>query len=128
MPTTALYAALLALLFLVLAALVIRLRQELQVALGDAGEKSLNRAIRVHANFAEYVPLALLLVYFVETSGAPQLLVHGLGLALLLGRALHAYGVSQTREQLKFRVSGMVATFGVLGVSSLYLLYAYLVL
>ena len=128
MPTTALYAALLAALFLILAVRVIRLRQVLQVALGDAGEKSLSRAIRVHANFAEYVPLALLLVYFVETSGAPQPLVHGLGLALLVGRTLHAFGVSQAREQLKFRVSGMATTFGVLGVSSLYLLYAYLVL
>ena len=128
MPTVTLYAALLTLLFLVLSVRVIRLRQGLQVALGDGGEKSLNRAIRVHANFAEYVPLALLLVYFVGTSGAPQPLVHGLGLALLLGRALHAYGVSQTQEQLKLRVLGMAATFGVLGVSSLYLLYAYLVL
>jgi len=126
MPNTTLYLALMGLLFLALSVRVILLRQKYQVALGDAGEKPLKRAIRVHANFAEYVPLCLLLIYFVELTGARAALVHGLGLALLLGRLLHAFGVSQVQETLKFRVSGMAITFGVLSVSALYLVYRYL--
>lgn len=128
MPHTAVYAALLALLFLGLSVRVIRLRQTFQVALGDAGEKSLKRATRVQANFAEYVPLALLLIYLVETAQPPQPLIHALGLLLVMGRALHAYGVSQSRENLKFRVTGMAMTFAVLAVASFYLLYASLVM
>ena len=33
---------------------------------------------------------------------------------LLLGRLLHAYGVSRPREDFRFRVTGMVLTFTVL--------------
>jgi len=125
MPHTAVYAALLALLFLGLSVRVIRLRQAFQVALGDAGEKSLKRAIRVQANFTEYVPLCLLLLYFVESGQAPAALMHGLGVALLMGRSLHAFGVSHVEENLRFRVAGMAITFGVLLLSALYLLYRY---
>jgi len=50
------------------------------------------------------------------------LLVHGLGLVLLLARLSHAYGVSQARENFRFRVFGMVGTFAVLVVSALVLL------
>jgi len=46
--------------------------------------------MRVHANFAEYVPLALLLIFFVEHDGTKTLLVHSLCIALLSGRLLHA--------------------------------------
>jgi uncharacterized membrane protein YecN with MAPEG domain len=50
-------------------------------------------------------------------------LLHGLGLLLLVGRLSHAYGVSQERENFRFRVSGMMATFATLTVAALYLLW-----
>jgi len=34
------------------------------------------RAMRVHSNFAEYVPLALLLIYFGEVQGGLEFMVH----------------------------------------------------
>ena len=80
------------------------------------------RAMRVHANFAEYVPLALVLMLLVEAAGGAGWLVHVLGVALLLGRAAHAWGVSQVREDFRFRVFGMAMTFGVLLVSAIWLL------
>jgi uncharacterized membrane protein YecN with MAPEG domain len=123
MPIVALYAALLALLFVLLSLRTIRARRRLQVAVGDGGHRDLQRAMRVHANFAEYAPLALLLTYFVEVGSGPSALVHALGLGLLAGRSVHAYGVSQPKEDLRFRVSGMALTFLVLIVASLYLLY-----
>lgn len=122
MPIVALYAALLALLFIWLSFRTIRARQRLQVAVGDGGHRDLQRAMRVHANFAEYAPLALLLIYFVELGSAPARFVHALGLGLLLGRSVHAWGVSQQKEDLRFRVTGMVLTLLVLMVASLYLL------
>jgi len=122
LDVTPIYAALLALLFVFLSLRTIRLRRRHRVALGDGDNPELRRAMRAHANFAEYVPFALLLVYFVERDGAHLALVHALGLALLAGRLLHAWGVSQPREDFRFRVTGMVLSFGVLLTTALLLL------
>jgi len=69
MNITLLYAALLGLLFVVLSVRTLLLRRRLSIAIGDAGSESMLRAMRVHANFAEYVPLSLLLIYLVEVTG-----------------------------------------------------------
>jgi uncharacterized membrane protein YecN with MAPEG domain len=117
------YAALLALVFVGLSALVIRQRGRAKVAIGSGGDALLERAMRVHANFAEYVPFAVLLLALMELQGAPAALLHGLGLLLLVGRLSHAYGVSQESENFRFRVSGMMATFTTFVVAALYLLW-----
>lgn len=117
-----LYAALLALLFIGLSIRVIRQRLRVRAAVGDAGDPALLRAMRVQANFAEYVPLTLLLLFFAELDGAPSALLHALGLALLAGRCSHALGVSQQRENLLYRRIGMGLSFGVMLVAAGYLL------
>ncbi|GAB57794.1 MAPEG family protein [Rheinheimera nanhaiensis] len=124
--TTALYAALLALMFVVLSIKVIGKRRQFQVGIGTNGEALLERAVRVHANFAEYVPLALVLMFLAEYSGLEPLYLHILGLTLLLGRLSHAYGVQQLKEPLKFRVFGMLLTFSVLLLSAIAILLLYL--
>ena len=116
------YAALFALIFVYLSLRTIGLRRRLQIAVGDADNPLMLRAMRVHANFAEYVPFALLLIFLVESQGARAALVHGLCVALLIGRVLHAWGVSQARENFRFRVTGMVLTFATLVSAALYLL------
>jgi uncharacterized protein len=118
-----LYAGLLAILFFVLSARTGNLRRRLKIAVGDAGNIMLLRAMRVHANFAEYVPISLLLVLMVEMQGASNWVVHALGASLLIGRIFHAYGVSQVRENLMFRVIGMALTVTTLLWSAVYLLY-----
>lgn len=124
MPATPFYAALLALIFIALSIRTIRLRRRYRVGVGDGNHAELQRAARVHANFAEYVPLALLLIYFAETGGGPSLLIHILAIALLCGRLLHAWGVSQVRENYRYRTVGMVMTFSVIISASLSLLFA----
>jgi len=124
-PIVSAYAALLALLFMALSIRTLRLRRQLRIAIGDAGNPAMLRAMRVHSNFAEYVPLSLLLVYFVEVQGAQATLVHGLCLCLLIGRLAHAFGVSQPDENFSFRVTGMALTFTVLFFSSAWLLIAF---
>ncbi|MDZ7791163.1 MAG: MAPEG family protein [Xanthomonadales bacterium] len=87
---TMFYAGLLVLLYLALSLQVIRLRRTLQVGLGSGGNEVLDRAVRAHANFAEYVPLGLLLLALIEIgTAAPGWLVHLLGLTLLVGRLMH---------------------------------------
>jgi uncharacterized membrane protein YecN with MAPEG domain len=122
MPIVALYAAVLAIVFVLLSVRVVRLRGRARATLGDAGDAVLQRAIRVHGNFAEYVPFGLLLIFFAETGGAAAGLVHALCGCLVAGRLVHAYGVSQVRETLAFRVAGMVLTFTALLGSASYIL------
>jgi uncharacterized membrane protein YecN with MAPEG domain len=105
-----LYAALLALLFVALSTRTLLMRRRLQIAIGDAGNQGMLRAMRVHSNFAEYVPLSLLLLFLVEASGANPLFLHALGASILAGRISHAFGVSQIKEQYAFRVLGMALT------------------
>ncbi|MDD1779834.1 MAPEG family protein [Enterovibrio sp. ZSDZ35] len=94
-----------------LAKRVIGFRQEFKVGLGDGGNALLNKAIRAHSNFSEYVPFTLVLILLVELQGTSFIAgLHVLGATLVLGRLLHAYGVSQEVEPFKFRVFGMVLT------------------
>jgi uncharacterized membrane protein YecN with MAPEG domain len=118
----AFYAALLTLGYLVLALRVIRARHAARVALGTGGSEALERAVRVHGNFAEYVPLALLLLALAELTAVPAWALHAAGLALLGGRALHARGVARTDEDLRLRTAGMALTFAVLAGLALVLL------
>lgn len=126
MHTTQVYAALLAIFFVVLSVRVVSLRRKLHVGLGAGGNPKLERAIRVHGNFAEYVPLALLLIFIVENNAAAPWLLHALGLCLIAGRTSHALGVSQEKEDIRFRIVGMALTFTTLLVSAAYLLFTYL--
>lgn len=111
MNVTPFYAAILSLLFFILSVRTIRLRRELRIAIGDANHSRLQRAIRVHANFAEYAPLTLLLTFMLELQEAHHLLVHSLCICLLAGRISHAYGVSREPENYRYRVFGMAMTF-----------------
>ena len=119
MTATPIYAALLALLFVRHSIGVIKLRRSEKFSLGDGGDRTLMRAQRVHANFAEYVPLALILIALAEAQDANIWLVHGMGIALLVGRIAHAHGFGQEPETTNYRSHGMKLTFAVLIVGAL---------
>ena len=119
---TPIYAALLVLLFIKLTLNVVKARRAARVAIGDGGNPTLQRAIAVHNNFAQYVPLGLVLMVLIELQHAPIFLTHALGVALLLGRGLHAYGVSQAQENFSLRKRGMLLTIGMLVTAALFLL------
>lgn len=91
---TALYAALCGLIVIVLAWFVVRERRGKRVGIGAGGEVSLERAIRAHGNFTEYVPLALILMLVAELGGSAALWLHANGVALVVARVLHAWGLS----------------------------------
>ena len=114
---TAVYLAILALLYVFLAIRVARLRQRDRAAFGDNGSVELRTAIRVHANFIEYVPIITLMVAFLEMSGLPAMRVHLLMGALLLSRLLHPLGMGAKSNSLRFRIGragGITITFFVL--------------
>ena len=111
MNVTPFYAAILSLLFFVLSVRAIRLRRELKTPIGDGNNPRMQRVTGVHSNFAEYVPLTLLLVFMLELQEAHHFLLHTFCTCLLTGRVSHAYGVSKEPENYRYRVFGMAMTF-----------------
>ncbi|MDE0854430.1 MAG: MAPEG family protein [Nevskia sp.] len=112
MTVTPLYAGALALWFLLLSLRVVRGRVGPgNPSLGDGGNPRMQRLIRGQGNFAEYVPLILVLIGLLEQNGAPHWLLHGLGATLLLGRLLHGYALSFTQESVFGRSAGIALTF-----------------
>jgi uncharacterized membrane protein YecN with MAPEG domain len=114
MVVTAMYAGVLTLLFVALSMRVIDGRRGSGMSLGDGGDPGLQRRMRVQANFAEYVPLALILMGLAESLHVNAWILHALGTMLLMGRILHAFGMSRTNEAVGLRVGGTVLTFAVL--------------
>jgi uncharacterized membrane protein YecN with MAPEG domain len=114
---TAFYLAILALIYAVLALQVARLRRDNRVLFGDADNGRLRIAIRVHANFIEYVPIIALLVALLEMSGMSPTRVHLLMGALLLSRLLHPMGMAARPGTWQFnagRICAMLLTLAVL--------------
>ena len=114
---SAFYLAILALLYAVLALRVAGLRRANRVLFGDAENGKLRTAIRVHANFIEYVPIITLLVALQEMSGMPPNRVHLLMGGLLLSRLLHPMGMAARPGTWQFnagRVGTMLLTLAVL--------------
>ena len=110
-PITATYASLLAILYIVFSYRVAQRRMRFQVGLGAGQSPELERAIRIHGNFGEYVPLALLLMAFFEASGGPAWAVHGAGVVLLRARVAHAVGLTGSSGRSAGRFSGVIATW-----------------
>jgi uncharacterized membrane protein YecN with MAPEG domain len=81
------------------------------------------RVIRGHANFAEYVPLALLLMGMLEVSRFSIYVLHALGIVLLVARLLHGYALSFTDKFLFGRFWGTTLTFIVLATEAVLCIY-----
>jgi uncharacterized membrane protein YecN with MAPEG domain len=106
---TAIYAGLSGVMLVVLAVRVIRMRRQARAAFGDGGDLRLAARIRAHGNFAEYVPIALLLLTISELLGWPASVLHGIGMTLLAGRIVHASALAA--GSIRARVVGMSLTF-----------------
>ena len=120
---TGMYAALAALMIVALARNVISLRRQHKVALGDGGHQDLLAAIRAHANAVEYLPIGLLLLLLLELSQGPAWLIHLLGSLFIIGRLIHANGVS--KAIITRRIIGMQFTIWLLIIMAVLYLLAF---
>lgn len=91
---TGFYTALLALVIIALAVNVMRQRGKHRVSLGHADIPEVERAMRMHGNAVEYLPIALLLMAFYEMERGLPLVLHLSGIALILGRLFHVWGIA----------------------------------
>lgn len=108
------YAGLIALLFLGLSFRVVFGRYAHKISIGDGAHADMTKRMRVQANCAEYAPIGIILLAMVELQGAPGPMVHALGVTLLAGRMLHAYGLGSTPQFTPGRKWGMYMTIGVI--------------
>lgn len=108
---TAIYASVLAILYVILAYRVVQRRVRFEVGLGTGRNTELERAIRIHGNFAEYVPLALLLSAFYEAGGGAPWAVHVAGAWLVVARVLHAVGLTGSSGRSPGRFAGTAMTW-----------------
>jgi uncharacterized membrane protein YecN with MAPEG domain len=111
---TLLIAAICALLYVFLSLRVIltRFRGE-KLAVEAQADRQLQIRIRVHGNFIEYVPLTLLLMGFLEISGAKPNHLLWMGAVLIAARIAHAVGLP-LKAPNPLRAFGIMATLGVL--------------
>ncbi len=107
---TGLYAAALALLFVVLSARVITVRRANKVSLGDGGDADLVARVRAQGNFAEYAPLGIVLILIAELQATPAVWLHLCGALLLAGRLMHGVNFSFGLRIMVLRVGGMFLT------------------
>ena len=121
---TPLYAGLLGLLLTVLAVNVSRYRWGLKISIGDGDHPALRRAIRAHANLTENAGLGLILLLAVEIQGFSAATVHVLGATLVIGRLLHAFGLSRYEGPSTGRIVGILLTWVMILVASLLAVYS----
>lgn len=123
---TPLFGALFALFYVALSLNVVRYRFGSRISMGNGDNKHLEMATRAHANFIEYVPLALLLMWFLESMTLSGGEVFWLGSILLIARVAHVFGMLYPQQLLILRKLGTIATFAVLIKLSISLLKHYL--
>jgi len=110
-PVTALYAAVLAILVTAFAINVTATRMKLRISLGDGGNSLMSRAMRIHGNAIEYIPVALLLMIAYELNGGSRVVLHIAGIALVASRSLHAFALWRSDEPTLSRGAGQMLTW-----------------
>jgi uncharacterized protein len=110
LKTAGVYAALIVLMGVALTYLVINQRRSKLIGIGDGGDRTAARLIRVHGNFCENAPFALALLILIALTGGPGWTLHAVGLLFLGGRAAHAFGLSRSAGSTIGRAAGMLVT------------------
>jgi hypothetical protein len=107
----AFYAAINALIMVVLGMLVVRARVKTRTEIGDNGDPAMIGPLRAHANNTETVPMAIVLLFLLLGLQASVAVIHAVGGTLTLGRLLHAFGLSRNVGSSMPRLIGMILTW-----------------
>lgn len=111
-PVTGVFAAVLGILLLVLSAHVVKFRLKYSKDLGVTDDPDFVAAVRAHGNLVEYAPFALIMLGIAELNGVASGYVYWTGMALVVGRILHAWGMINGQGRAhKARALGILLTW-----------------
>ena len=113
LPITLTIAGAAAILHVWLSLRVSRLRRPLDIGVGDGGNEVLLRRIRAHGNFAENVPLFLIVLGLLELATGSDLWLWGAAILFILARLLHVFGMDRPGANW-MRVGGIAISWAVL--------------
>lgn len=122
---TALYVGILTIFALVLSAKAgsFRGKSGISVLHGDPVNMELAQRVRVHQNFLEYVPMALILMGVIEINGGNSTFLHVFGVVLVISRIAHAMGLKHDNMGHPSRVVGAAGTALMSAAAALYALW-----
>jgi len=125
LPITLTIAGAAAILHVWLSLRVSRLRRPLKIGVGDGGNDALARRMRAHGNYAENMPIFLVLLGFLELATGGSLWLWGAAIAFILARIAHAFGMDREGAN-PLRVGGIAISWLVLlGLGGYAILLAY---
>ena len=125
LPITLTIAGAAAILHVWLSLRVSTLRRPLKIGVGDGGNEVLLRRMRAHGNFAENMPIFLVLLGFVELAVGRSIWLWAAGIVFVLARIAHAFGMDRPGANI-LRVAGISLSWLVLlglGGVAIYLAY-----
>ena len=96
-----LYAAFALIMNIVLMYRVGQIRIAKKINLGDGGDSLMLSRVRAHGNFIETAPLIIIGMFAMAELSALPAILHGVGIALVIGRIAHAHGMA-TGSQGRF--------------------------
>jgi uncharacterized protein len=109
LPTTLCLAAAAALVNIWLGMRIGRLRTQLKISIGDGDNELLRRRMRAQLNFAENVPVVVILIGLIEFTGQGGLWLSLVAAVFMLGRIAHAFGMDGDTAY-KGRMIGTITT------------------
>ena len=82
----------------------------ISVLFGDPVNMELAQRVRVHQNFLEYIPMAIILMGVIEINGGNATFLHVFGVVLIISRIAHAIGLKHDNMGHPGRVIGAGGT------------------
>jgi hypothetical protein len=124
LPITGVFAAVIGILLLVLSAVVAKYRIKYGKDMGTTEDLDFKAAVRAHGNLMEYAPLTLLMLGIAELNGVSSGFIYWIGMAFVLGRILHAWGMFQGQGgPHKARMVGILLTWAAILIIAVLLLH-----
>jgi uncharacterized membrane protein YecN with MAPEG domain len=124
LPITGVFAAVIGVLLLVLSAVVVKYRIKYGKDIGTTEDLDFKAAVRAHGNLMEYAPLTLLMLGIAELNGVSSGFIYWVGMAFVLGRILHAWGMFQGQGgPHKARMVGILLTWATILITAVLLLH-----
>lgn len=119
-PITAVFTGILAVMLVGISVRVTRARITKKVTFHDGGDKEMTAIVRAQGNFIEYVPMALLVMAFIEAMGGRHWVVYVFGVLLVVARLAHAFALYS--GFFPARVFGTAMTWALLALGGLYVI------